>query len=286
MSNKMNNNCSGKNPAAVYLSRIIDDPVPFLFFGSLVSLKIYHFIGKIDLTTDFVSIMYGIDQSMSGIKAILFSRPVLDLFYTITAILFDLLIIISYLIRVKPVSNQGKAKGFWEMWYPIITVLIPMISFTYLLYRPIPVEKDPLFRNLYQSATFVHSVGLAGFLLSLIGCTLSIIVLWKLKNSFSLMVEVRELVTDGMYKYMRHPLYAAELTHALGTTLLLLNSASISIYILFFTLEAIRAKFEERKLLAVIPEYADYKARTGFFFPKFGGAPQKAKLHGVAQRSF
>ncbi|MEW6378401.1 MAG: isoprenylcysteine carboxylmethyltransferase family protein [bacterium] len=270
MTNETKRNCSGKNPAT-YLTRIIDDPVPFLFFGTLVGLKIYHLIGKIDITANFISIMYGIDRSFAGIKAIIFSRPVLDFTYTITAILFDMLIITSYLIRVKPVSDRGKAKGFREMWYPIITVLIPMVSFTYLLYRPLPIENDPLFRNLYQSPSFVHGVGMAGFLLSLIGCTLSTIVLWRLKNSFSLMVEVRQLVTDGMYKYVRHPLYAAELTHALGTTLLLLNSATISIYVLFFTMEAIRAKFEERKFLGVVPEYADYKARTGFFFPKLRG---------------
>ncbi|MEW5803944.1 MAG: isoprenylcysteine carboxylmethyltransferase family protein [bacterium] len=275
VSNEQERNYSMKNPVT-YIKKIISDPVPFLFFGSLIGLKVYHFIGKIDITTSFVSVMYGIDQSFTGIKAILFSRPVLDFMYTIAAILFDLLIVFTYLIRVKPVSDKGKAQGFWERWFPIITVLIPMVSFTYLLYYPIPIESDFLFRNLYQSPSFVHTVGIAGFVLSLIGCTLSCIVLWRLKNSFSLMVEVRQLVTTGFYKYMRHPLYFAELTHALGTTLLLLNSATLFIYILFFTLEAIRAKFEERKFLVVLPEYADYKARTGFLFPKFRGAPQRS----------
>jgi protein-S-isoprenylcysteine O-methyltransferase Ste14 len=152
-----------------------------------------------------------------------------------------------------------------------------MVSFTYLLYYPIPIENDFLFRNLYQSQTFAHTVVMAGLLLSLIGCTLSSIVLWRLKNSFSLMVEVRQLVTTGMYKYIRHPLYFSELTHALGTTLLLLNSATLLIYILFFTLEVIRAKFEERKFLGVLPEYAAYKARTGFFFPKLRSAPEQLR---------
>jgi len=275
MSNEGGRNCSMKNPVTYIIKKIISDPVPFLFFGSLVGLKAYHFIGKIDSTAIIVSALYG-DWSFAGIKAIIFNPDVLNFVYTITAILFDLLVIFSYLIRIKPVSDKGKARGFQERWYPIITVLIPMISFTYLLYRPIPIESDFIFRNLYQSQSFVHTVVLAGFLFSLVGCTLSAIVLWRLRNSFSLMVEVRQLVTTGMYKYMRHPLYFSELTHALGTTLLLLNSVTLSIYIIFFTLEVIRAKFEERKFLRVLPEYAAYKARTGFLFPKFRGAPQRS----------
>lgn len=258
-----------KNPVTWLAQKIAGDPVPFLFFGSMVGLKIYHFIGKVGFVADFAGVMYGIDQSLAGIKAIIFSRPVLDFTYTIAAILFDLIIIFSYLIRIKPAGDQGRAQGFRERWYPIITVLIPMFSFTYILYRPIPLESDFLFRNLYQSPAFVHTAGMAGLIFSLLGCILSIVALWKLKNCFSLMVEVRRLVTTGMYKYIRHPLYFSELLHALGTVLLLLNSATLAIYIVFFVTEVIRAKFEERKFLETVPQYAAYKAKTGFLFPKF-----------------
>jgi len=274
MSNEGGRNCSMINPVT-YVKKIIGDPVPFLFFGFLIGLKVYHFIGKINSTAIIFGALYG-DWSFAGIKALVLNPDILNFIYTITAILFDLLIVFSYLIRVKPVSEKGKAQGFRERWYPILTVLTPMIFFTYLLYYPIPIENDPLFRNLYQYPGFVYTVVLAGFLFSLVGCTLSSIVLWRLRNSFSLMVEVRQLVTTGMYKYIRHPLYFSELTHALGTTLLLLNSLTLSIYILFFILEVIRAKFEERKFLVVLPEYAEYKARTGFFFPKLRSAPQKS----------
>lgn len=269
MTNGKKINQSLINPFIYLAKKLIGDPVPFIFFGSLIGLKIYHFMGEIDFFTEFVGIMYGIDQSLAGIKTILFSRPVLDFIYTIAAILFDAVIIFSYLIRVKPSEDHGKAQGFWERWYPIITVLLPMIVFTYLLYRPIPLEHDPLFHLFYQSEPFIRSVGMMGILFSLVGSILSTVALWKLKNSFSLMVEVRQLVTTGMYKYIRHPLYLSELIHALGTTLLLLNSISLPLYIIFFIMEVIRAKFEERKFLKIMPEYAAFKAKTGFLFPKF-----------------
>ena len=273
-----------KNPFLYLAKKIKGDPVPFIFFGSLIGLKIYHFINKIDFVSEFIGIMYGIDQSLAGIKAILFSRPVLDLTYTTMAILFDGIIIFSYIIRVKPSEDHGKAQGFWERWFPIITVLLPMIVFTYLIFRPFPLQHDPLFHSLYQSQSLVHSMIMAGLALSLIGCVLSIVALWKLKNSFSLMVEVRQLVTTGMYKYMRHPLYFSELIHALGTTLLLLNSISLPAYVIFFTLEIIRAKFEERKFLKLLPEYADYKAKTGFFYPRFRALSKNSQK--AAQGSF
>lgn len=275
---------TSKNPFLYLAKKIIADPVPFLFFGSLIGLKIYHFINKIDFVSEFMGIMYGIDQSLTGLKAILFSRPVLDLMYTTVAILFDGIIIFSYIIRLKPSKDHGKAQGFRERWFPIITVLLPMIVFTYLIFRPFPLQHDPLFHSLYQSQSFVHSVIMAGLALSLIGCVLSIVALWKLRNSFSLMVEVRQLVTTGMYKYMRHPLYFSELIHALGTTLLLLNSISLPAYVIFFTLEIIRAKFEERKFLKLLPEYADYKAKTGFFYPRFKATTKTTQR--AAQGSF
>ncbi len=267
----MKKQTSASAPTTYLIEKIypfFENLTPFLFFGTLIGFKIYHFIDKFDFVTGFMSVMYGIDPSFNGLKVILFSRPVLDFVYTIAAILFDAVVIFSYAIRRKP-SKQGRAHGFRERWYPIITILLPMISFTYILYRPFPIENDLLFHSLYQSTNFVHLIGIAGLFCSIIGCSLSIIVLWKLKRSFSLMVEVRQLVTTGLYKYMRHPLYFAELLHALGTILLLLNSFTVSVYIIFVTMQAIRAKFEERKFLKLIPEYAIYKTRTGFLFPKF-----------------
>ncbi|MFX0067410.1 MAG: hypothetical protein ACFFC7_35255, partial [Candidatus Hermodarchaeota archaeon] len=109
--------------------------------------------------------------------------------YNFTAILFDALVITSYFIRSKPVS---KAEGFWERHYPLITILFPMIGFSLLLI--------PDFRLFFSSINigqimmlfdlpllFPLIIEFAGLVISFIGASLSILTLWSLKRSFSIM---------------------------------------------------------------------------------------------------
>jgi protein-S-isoprenylcysteine O-methyltransferase Ste14 len=76
----------------------------------------------------------------------------------------------------------------------------------------------------------------------------------------------RPLVTDGLYRWVRHPLYSAGLVFIwliphMTINLLALN-LGLSLYIFVGTY------FEERKLLnAFDPAYAAYQRRTPLFFP-------------------
>ena len=255
-----------------FLKRIyplIENLIPFLFFGSLISYKIHYFTKEFDTIITIAQTMYSIDHCAGGLKAIILRPEILNFIYAIATIIFDAVIISSYVIRLKPTGGGGRAQGFWERWFPIITILLPIVTSFTMLYHPLPTINDPLFHVIFRFQNLIYFLVMAGLFISFFGCIMSIFVLWKLKRSFSLMVEVRQLVTTGLYKYVRHPLYVAELIHALGNTLLFLNSLTFSVYILFFIMEMIRAKLEERKFLQLIPEYAAYKARTGFLFPKF-----------------
>jgi len=190
--------------------------------------------------------------------------------YNCVAILFDVLIIASYLLRCEPVS---RAQGFWERYYPLITVMFPMLGFTLLLipnfrlFFP-PFQIGRVLMRFDLPLLFPLFVELAGLLISMIGAALSIAALWSLRQCFSLMVEVRRLVTTGMYRRIRHPLYMSEIIHAFGTAILAAHPVALSIFIITLILEIIRAKFEERKFLRVVPAYAEFKKRTGFLWPK------------------
>ena len=74
------------------------------------------------------------------------------------------------------------------------------------------------------------------------------------------------LVTGGLYRYVRHPIYTAGLLFIwlfpIMTWNLLALSLGITVYII------IGALFEERKLLREFgPQYAEYKARTPMLVP-------------------
>lgn len=76
-----------------------------------------------------------------------------------------------------------------------------------------------------------------------------------------------KLVTDGLYAYVRHPLYTAGLAFLWAWPDMTVNR--LAVWIVFSLYFLIGAWFEERKLLKDYgQEYADYKARTPMLLPK------------------
>jgi protein-S-isoprenylcysteine O-methyltransferase Ste14 len=252
--------------------RLKSDPFPFIFFGLIIGSKIYFLMDFLFIKDNLSYLLQLIDQMNKGggLSQVL-TNIIAHLTYNAVAILFDAMIIASYVIRSKPV---GKAEGFWERYYPLITVSFPMIGFSMLLipnfrlfFPPFQIGRIMMRFNL--PLLFPLVVELAGLIISMVGAGLSIAALWSLRKCFSIMVEVRHLVTTGMYRRIRHPLYMSEIIHAFGTSILAAHPVAMSIFIITLGLEIIRAKLEERKFLRMVPAYADFKKRTGFLWPKF-----------------
>jgi protein-S-isoprenylcysteine O-methyltransferase Ste14 len=76
------------------------------------------------------------------------------------------------------------------------------------------------------------------------------------------------LVTDGLYRYVRHPIYTAVL--AIGAAMTLLGGLipHAFFYGALIILLNYKANFEEQLLRARYPQYASYAAKTGRFLPK------------------
>jgi protein-S-isoprenylcysteine O-methyltransferase Ste14 len=104
-------------------------------------------------------------------------------------------------------------------------------------------------------------------LLMVIGAASSIWTLTSLGKSFAIFPQARNLVTDGPYRWVRHPLYLSEQISAFGLALqyhqpwgLLIVSAG-----LFFQLP--RMHFEEEVLAASYESYRGYRSRTASLIP-------------------
>lgn len=78
------------------------------------------------------------------------------------------------------------------------------------------------------------------------------------------------LVTKGVFRYVRHPMYSAHLLWALAQVLLLQNwIAGFSLLLLQVSLYAHRVPREERMMLDTFgEEYRSYMERTGRFTPR------------------
>ena len=84
---------------------------------------------------------------------------------------------------------------------------------------------------------------------------------------WSVTLELREnhrLITQGVYRYVRHPMYAALFLYSIGQALMLPNwVVGLSYLVAFGILFALRIGAEERMMLEAFgDEYAAYVART------------------------
>jgi protein-S-isoprenylcysteine O-methyltransferase Ste14 len=106
---------------------------------------------------------------------------------------------------------------------------------------------------------------------------LALIVFWRshadLKTNWSPSLEIREkheLITRGIYGYIRHPMYASQWLWVIAQPLLLQNWLAgwldLFVFILFYTL---RVRAEEKLMIDTFgDQYRDYMKKVGGIFPK------------------
>jgi protein-S-isoprenylcysteine O-methyltransferase Ste14 len=79
----------------------------------------------------------------------------------------------------------------------------------------------------------------------------------------------QSLVTNGVFKIVRHPLYASLIWIFFGASMLYLNGlAMLSNLFIFTPFMYYRARQEEKMLTKEFPNYQEYKKKVGMFFPK------------------
>ena len=165
----------------------------------------------------------------------------------LSVIAFLVISLVLFLIRRRAIA---KAQG----------VYVRLVAFTgAFLMMLAPLISPPV-----QHRGFL----LLGTLLILIGNTLSVMALYSLGRAFSIMAEARQLVTTGMYRYCRHPLYFSEGIAVIGVVTLYFSPINIVVAILYVTLQYGRIREEEKILENVFPDYKDYKGSTHMLIPR------------------
>lgn len=92
------------------------------------------------------------------------------------------------------------------------------------------------------------------FLIS--GLCITYLALLSLHKSVGIVPARRSIVTRGMYRFVRHPMYFGEIIMSIGIALIYLNFATISIVCVGFFALVLRIRWEER----ILSESADYVA--------------------------
>jgi protein-S-isoprenylcysteine O-methyltransferase Ste14 len=79
----------------------------------------------------------------------------------------------------------------------------------------------------------------------------------------------RRIVTEGPYRWVRHPLYSVGTVFWIALSLVLSNGAILLMSVLIFVLIVRRTRIEEAKLVEAFGErYRVYKTHTGRFIPR------------------
>jgi protein-S-isoprenylcysteine O-methyltransferase Ste14 len=74
------------------------------------------------------------------------------------------------------------------------------------------------------------------------------------------------VVSSGIYRYIRHPIYTGDILLLLGLELCL-NSWLVLGLVLLVPVVAVQAVKEEKKLIRALPDYSDYMRRSKRFIP-------------------
>ena len=159
----------------------------------------------------------------------------------VAGVIFISVILLLSISRFRPV-------GKYSNWNPKITALLGTL-FTYLLLLTPRSPSDALWDSLST-------------VLILAGTTMAIVAVMDLGRCMSIMPEARKLVTGGLYRRIRHPLYLAEEIAVLGFCLQFRTWQAAPIVIVHLYLQIRRMDWEEGILAKAFPEYAGYRLRT------------------------
>lgn len=104
---------------------------------------------------------------------------------------------------------------------------------------------------------------ISGILVEFAGIFLAIHAIYIVKirnvNIAPIVKHGSELVTTGPYKYIRHPMYLAQIIAIIPLLIEYFTYFRFGVLIILIMTLLLKIRYEEKQLLIHFPEYADYK---------------------------
>ena len=164
--------------------------------------------------------------------------------------LLYVVLVVAFATRSDPVD---RSQGFAEIIVPLIGSVLPFALLT--------TEPGAWIMGKH-------------FLLTVIFCWMTLATgftawsIWTLRRSFSITVEARALVTNGPYRWVRHPVYLGEILASAAVVAWRWSLLNVAIFALFVAIQLLRARWEESKLKRTFPEYSAFSARSRWLWKK------------------
>ena len=174
--------------------------------------------------------------------------------------------------------EQRPEQYLWLLWIPLVAAwnIVPYLA---LWHANAPWALPAFARQ--ESYELVRWIAVLCALASLLATSLCWARMgrhWRMDAS----VEKGELITDGPFRHVRHPIYALQRLLMLASLAIVPSWPMLALVAVHFVLTQVKARYEERQLTAVHGSaYRDYAGRTGRFVP----ARQARKLRSLAATS-
>lgn len=221
------------SPGLGRLAQLLARAVPAGFFTGLIVLK-HEAIARA---------AYGAFNGSDPLESM---RSGVTLVFLLLSAAFYLLIAAMFVVRS---GARRSARGPW----PTLLALGGTLGAGPLALMPIVTDD----LRVAIAADALMALGMAG-------CCLT---LTRLGRCFGIRPSARGLVTGGIYRWVRHPLYLFEMLVQVGTLALVFSPTAVLVFGGFVLLQYGRTVEEERVLSAAFPDYLAYRARTARFIP-------------------
>ena len=149
--------------------------------------------------------------------------------------------IVIFVLARRPTEAISLRPGDW--------LLAITATFTPMLIQPV------------DTPAALHALIPLGIGLAVVGNMVQIAAKLFLRRSFGIAPANRGVKTDGMYKLVRHPMYAGYLLVHIGILLLMPTVLNFTIYAIGWWAQILRLLAEER-LLSEDPAYRDFCTKT------------------------
>jgi len=156
----------------------------------------------------------------------------------------------------------------WVVWVPLVVCwnLFPYLALkqTHALFT-VPDFARAI--GIYIALRWIGAVCTVLLLALTVDCWLRMGKNWRMGVSLD---QTTELVTSGLFRHIRHPIYALSILLMFCSLLVVPNVPMLVIAVVHVTLMVGKARNEERHLRRTHgAAYAAYEAGTGRFFPRF-----------------
>ncbi|OGO25547.1 MAG: hypothetical protein A2136_02175 [Chloroflexi bacterium RBG_16_54_11] len=170
-------------------------------------------------------------------------------------------------LKTKTLVRQ-KLGPMTDRWFRLAYNLIAIFTLLPILVLPILLIDKELYRIPYPWVRFTLTIQALAVIVVVLGLRQTGIASFVGLRQLLLPEDTSpaRLVTDGFYRYARHPLYTAGLVFIWLLPIMTCNLLALNIGLTIYII--IGAYFEERKLLSEFGEvYAEYRRHTPMLIP-------------------